>query len=176
MTMATRLPTTEWCWLRRNDGPTAGRRRVVHVVEGVWVAAVEQHVGRGLQSSTVSPQPSAFGRESNDPLTLRGRLPNDRPHIARLMGQRRRATHRVGLPPTVQHSAASPWAAAHRVTLPQDVDAPARAGRLPPAVVTTLLDVRLSRHSEWVSSDDRSAAGVLNLLNDARRRAWRQRR
>ena len=41
----------------------------------------------GAQVSTVSPPPPlTFGRDPNDLTNARGRLPNDRPHIFRVMG------------------------------------------------------------------------------------------
>ena len=72
----------------------------------------------GLQSSTVSPpQPSTFGRDPNDLTNARGRLPNDRPHIARLMGS-------VDVPRTgfvfaanLQQFSGKPWAASTQITL-----------------------------------------------------------
>ncbi|MEO5740720.1 MAG: TonB-dependent receptor, partial [Vicinamibacterales bacterium] len=92
----------------------------------------------GLQSSTVSPpQPSTFGRDPNDLTNARGRLPNDRPHIARLMGSANVPGTGFVFAANLQQFSGKPWAAAAQITLPQDARRIlARATRLPPAVVT----------------------------------------
>jgi hypothetical protein len=123
-----------------------------------------------LQSSTVSPpQPSTFGRDPNDLTNARGRLPNDRPHIARLMGS-------IDVPRTgfvfsanLQHFSGKPWAAAAQITLPQDARRillePRGSRRLSSQ---TLLDVRLSRAFPFGKLGRIDLLlEVLNLLNDA---------
>src|SRR6476620_2482751 len=40
----------------------------------------------GAQSSTVALPNPTFGRDPNDLTNARGRLPNDRPHVLRVMG------------------------------------------------------------------------------------------
>ena len=66
----------------------------------------------GAQVSTVSPPPPlTFGRDPNDLTNAGGRMPNDRPHIFRVMGS-------VNVPRTgfviagnLQHFSGKPWAA-----------------------------------------------------------------
>ena len=101
----------------------------------------------GTQTSTVSPpQPSTFGRDPNDLTNARGRLPNDRPHMLRVMGS-------VDLPRTgfvlaanLQQFSGKPWTAAAQIALPQGAQRvllePRGSRRLSSQ---TLLDVRLSR-------------------------------
>jgi hypothetical protein len=123
----------------------------------------------GMQTSTVSPpQPSTFGRDPNDLTNARGRLPNDRPHIARLMGS-------VDIPRTgfvlagnLQHFSGKPWTAAAQLALPQGAQRvllePRGSRRLSSQ---TLLDLRLSRPIALgrVGRID-LLLDVLNLLND----------
>jgi len=124
----------------------------------------------GAQVSTVSPpQPLTFGRDPNDLTNARGRLPNDRPHVARLMGS-------VDVPRTgfvfaanLQQFSGKPWAAAAQITLPQDARRillePRGSRRLSSQ---TLLDVRLSRAFPLGKLGRIDLLlEVLNLLNDA---------
>jgi hypothetical protein len=124
----------------------------------------------GMQTSTVSPpQPSTFGRDPNDLTNARGRLPNDRPHVARLMGSVE--VPRTGLMVTanLQQFSGKPWTAAAQITLPQGSQRillePRGSRRLSSQ---TLLDVRLSR-AITLGKLGRAdlLLDVLNLLNDA---------
>ena len=123
----------------------------------------------GTQTSTVSPPaPLTFGRDPNDLTNARGRLPNDRPHIARIMGS-------VDVPGTgavvaanLQHFSGKPWAASTQITLPQGDQRillePRGSRRLSSQ---TLLDVRLSRPIPLGKSGRiELLLDVLNLLND----------
>jgi hypothetical protein len=123
----------------------------------------------GMQTSTVSPpQPSTFGRDPNDLTNARGRLPNDRPHIARVMGS-------VDVPRTgfvvaanLQQFSGKPWTAAAQVTLPQGAQRvllePRGSRRLSSQ---TLLDLRLSRPITLGGLGRIDLLlDVLNLLND----------
>ena len=79
----------------------------------------------GAQVSTVAlrpvvPDAVTFGRDPNDLTNARGRLPNDRPHMFRVMGS-------VDVPRTgfvvaanLQIFSGKPWAATAQVSLPQD--------------------------------------------------------
>ena len=124
----------------------------------------------GAQVSTVSPPPPlTFGRDPNDLTNARGRLPNDRPHIFRVMGS-------VDVPRTgfviagnLQHFSGKPWAAtAACIPLPQgDVRVllePRGSRRLSSQ---TLLDLRVSRaFAVGGSARVELLVDVLNLLND----------
>ena len=102
----------------------------------------------GPQVSTVSPpNPVVFGRDPNDLTNATGRLPNDRPHMFRLMAS-------VDVPKTglvvaanLQHFSGKPWAASTQVTLVRQGDVrillePRGTRRLSSQ---SLLDLRVSR-------------------------------
>jgi len=123
----------------------------------------------GAQTSTVSPpQVSTLGRDPNDLTNARGLLPNDRPHIVRLMGS-------VDLPRTgfvlaanLQQYSGKPWTAATQITLPQGAQRvllePRGSRRLSSQ---TLLDLRLSRAFTLGKLGRVDLLlDVLNLLND----------
>ena len=123
----------------------------------------------GMQTSTVSPpQPSTFGRDPNDLTNARGRLPNDRPHIARLMGSVDVPRTGFVLSANLQQFSGKPWTAAAQVTLPQGPQRvllePRGSRRLSSQ---TLFDLRLSR-AITVSRLGRVdlLLDMLNLLND----------
>jgi hypothetical protein len=123
----------------------------------------------GMQTSTVSPpQPSTFGRDPNDLTNARGRLPNDRPHIARLMGSVDVPRTGFVLAANLQQFSGKPWTAAAQLALPQGAQRvllePRGARRLSSQ---TLLDLRLSRPITLgrLGRID-LLLDVLNLLND----------
>jgi hypothetical protein len=100
-----------------------------------------------MQTSTVSPpQPSTFGRDPNDLTNAPGRLPNDRPHIARLMGSVDVPRTGFVLAANLQQLSGKPWTAAAQIALPQGAQRvllePRGSRRLSSQ---TLLDLRLSR-------------------------------
>jgi hypothetical protein len=75
----------------------------------------------GAQLSTVSPpQPLTFGRDPNDLFNARGRLPNDRPHVARVLGSIEVPRIGVLIAANFQHFSGKPWAATAQVQLPQN--------------------------------------------------------
>src|SRR5207253_8281876 len=100
------------------------------------------------QVSTVAPAfpNTTFGRDPNNLTNARGRLPNDRPHIVRVMGT-------VDVPRTgfviaanLQYFSGKPWAATAQISLPQGDQRillePRGSRRLSSQ---SLLDVRVSR-------------------------------
>jgi len=121
----------------------------------------------GAQSSTVALPSLPFGRDPNDLTNARGRMPNDRPHMLRIMGS-------VDVPRTgflvaanLQYFSGKPWAAAAQITLPQGDQRillePRGSRRLSSQ---TLLDVRLSRPVRIGSGRIELLVDLLNLLND----------
>ena len=104
----------------------------------------------GAQVSTVSPPPAqtlTFGRDPNDLTNARGLLPNDRPHVFRMMGS-------VDVPKTgltaaanLGHYSGKPWAAAGQVSIRQNnqqrILLEERGSRRLSS--QTLLDLRLSQ-------------------------------
>jgi TonB dependent receptor-like, beta-barrel/Carboxypeptidase regulatory-like domain len=128
----------------------------------------------GAQVATVGSPPGlfaapvTFGRDPNDLTNAEGRLPNDRPHIFRVMTA-------VDIPGTgfvvaanLQHYSGKPWAATALIN-PQDTQRrvllePRGSQRLP---AQTLLDFRVSRAFGLGSVGQvELRLDVLNLLND----------
>jgi hypothetical protein len=115
----------------------------------------------GPQSSSVALPTVPIGRDPNELTNARGRLPNDRPHMFRIMG-----THdvpRTGfvIAASVQYFSGKPWAATAQIDLPQGeqhVLLERRGSRRLPS--QTLLDVRISR------TISRSSVGHIELLAD----------
>lgn len=124
----------------------------------------------GAQVSTVAPpNPIVFGRDPNDLTNARGRLPNDRPHMFRMMGSVEIPRTRVALAANLQHFSGKPWTAATPVSLPQgDVRIllePRGSRRLSPQ---TLLDLRLSRALSLRGAGKiELLIDVLNVLNES---------
>jgi hypothetical protein len=122
----------------------------------------------GMQTSTVSPpQPSTFGRDPNDLTNAYGRLPNDRPHIVRVMGSVDVPRTGFMLAANVQQFSGKPWTAATQITLPQGAQRvllePRGSRRLSSQ---TLLDVRLSTAIRLGKLGRMELlVDVLNLLN-----------
>lgn len=126
----------------------------------------------GAQSSTVAPPTGGtmFGDDPNDLTNARGRLPNDRPHMLRMMGSVEIPRTRMVLAGNLQRFSGKPWAAATVVNLgaqgaSQRILLEPRGARRLSA--QTLLDVRLSRpfslrHAGRVEV----MIDLLNLLND----------
>jgi len=119
------------------------------------------------QLSTVAPA-NTFGRDPNSLTNAKGRLPNDRPHVFRVMGT-------VDVPRTgfvvganLQYFSGKPWAASTLVTLPQQENLrvliePRGSRRLSSQ---TLLDLRVSRTLGFGQGRVELLLDVLNLLND----------
>jgi hypothetical protein len=122
------------------------------------------------QVSTIAGAPYlTFGQDPNTLTNARGRLPNDRPHMLRVMGS-------VDVPRTgfvvaanAQHFSGKPWAATALIQLPQGTPRillePRGSRRLSSQ---TLVDVRVSRTiSIGGSTRVELLVDVLNALNDA---------
>jgi hypothetical protein len=126
----------------------------------------------GAQSSTVATPTRTFGRDPNDLTNARGRLPNDRPHMLRVMGS-------VDVPRTgfviaanLQHFSGKPWAATALVSVPQTRNLPTQRVQLEPRgsrrlSSQSLLDVRVSRRISFGGVGRiELLLDVLNALND----------
>jgi hypothetical protein len=123
----------------------------------------------GSQVSTISGAPYlTFGQDPNTLTNARGRLPNDRPHMLRLMGS-------AGVPKTgllvaanVQHFSGKPWAATAQVSLPhgdQRILLEPRGSRRLSS--QTLVDLRVSRTISFGGlTRVELLLDVLNALND----------
>jgi hypothetical protein len=122
------------------------------------------------QVSTVAPAfPTAtFGRDPNNLTNAFGRLPNDRPHMFRLMGTYDVPRTGLMIAGSLQYFSGKPWAASAQVALPQGDQRillePRGSRRLSSQ---TLLDVRVSKRID-ISSLGRVDVmfDVLNVFND----------
>ena len=126
-------------------------------------------IAAGSQISTIAGTPfGTFGQDPNTLTNARGILPNDRPHMFRVMGS-------VDVPRTglvfavnLQHYSGKPWAASAQVALPQGdqrILLEQRGSRRLSS--QSLLDMRLSR-TIAVGGRGRIEllVDVLNVLND----------
>ena len=122
------------------------------------------------QVSTVAPAfPTAtFGRDPNNLTNAYGRLPNDRPHMFRIMGTIDVPRTGFAIAANLQHFSGKPWAATAQITLPQGDQRillePRGSRRLSSQ---SLLDVRVSR-SIRLGDVGRVEllVDLLNVLND----------
>jgi hypothetical protein len=123
----------------------------------------------GAQLSTVANStPITFGQDPNDLTNARGRLPNDRPHVFRIMGKADVLHTGVAIAANLQYFSGKPWAAATMVLLPQGNQhillEPRGSRRLSSQ---SLLDVRLSKTIvSRESARIELLVDVLNLLNN----------
>jgi hypothetical protein len=123
----------------------------------------------GSQVSTIAGAPFlTFGQDPNSLTNARGRLPNDRPHMVRVMGSLDVPRTGLVVAANVQHFSGKPWAAATQVTLRQgDVRIllePRGSRRLSSQ---TLVDLRLSRgFSLGGTKRVELLVDVFNALND----------
>ena len=123
----------------------------------------------GAQVSTVSPPNNVtFGRDPNDLTNAAGLLPNDRPHIFRLMGSVDVPRTGVVVAANLQYFTGKPWAATTLITLPQGdqrVQLESRGARRLSS--QSLLDVRISRSMAFGKlARVELMLDVLNALND----------
>ena len=123
----------------------------------------------GAQVSTVSPpQPILFGRDPNDLTNALGRLPNDRPHMLRMMGSVDVPRTGFALAANLQHFSGKPWAETAIIPTQQGdlriLLEPRGSRRLSSQ---TLLDLRLSRTLPLAGRGRiELLVDVLNVLND----------
>jgi hypothetical protein len=121
------------------------------------------------QVSTIAGAPFlTFGQDPNSLTNSRGRLPNDRPHMLRVMGSLAVPRTALVVAGNLQHLTGKPWAATTQIALPQGDQRillePRGSRRLSSQ---TLLDVRVS-HTIALGGAMRLelVVDVLNALND----------
>ena len=123
----------------------------------------------GSQVSTISGAPFlTFGQDPNSLTNARGRLPNDRPHMLRVMGTLDVPRTGLVVAANAQHFSGKPWAATAQIALPQGDQrillAPLGSRRLSSQ---TLVDLRVSRVIPVHGSRRVELfVDVLNALND----------
>jgi TonB dependent receptor/Carboxypeptidase regulatory-like domain len=123
----------------------------------------------GPQVSTIAPpNPSTFGRDPNDLLNANGRLPNDRPHVFRVMTAVDVPRTGLQVAANLQRFSGKPWAATAQIALPQGDQRvllePRGSRRLSSQ---SLLDLRVSRRISFGGGARVDLIfDVLNALND----------
>jgi hypothetical protein len=123
----------------------------------------------GSQVSTIAGAPYlTFGQDPNSLTNAGGRLPNDRPHMLRVMGSVDVPRTGLVLAANVQHFSGKPWAETTQIPLPQGdqrVLLETRGSRRLSA--QTLVDLRLSRRISLGGTRDAELIfDVLNALDD----------
>jgi hypothetical protein len=121
------------------------------------------------QVSTVAgPVPNPFGQDPNSLTNARGLLPNDRPHVFRLMGSVDVPKTGLAVAGNLQYYSGKPWAATAQVGLPQGsqrIMLETRGSRRLSS--QALLDLRVSRpFTIGGSARVELLFDVLNLLDD----------
>jgi hypothetical protein len=123
----------------------------------------------GSQVSTIAGSPVlTFGRDPNSLTNARGRLPNDRPHMLRVMGSLDVPWTGLVVAANLQHFSGKPWAASTQIRLPQGdqrILLESRGSRRLSS--QTLLDLRVSRTIPLAGFGRVDLlVDVLNVLND----------
>jgi hypothetical protein len=123
----------------------------------------------GSQVSTIAGAPYlTFGQDPNSLTNARGRLPNDRPHMVRVMGSVDVPRLDVTLAANVQHLSGKPWAATAQVALPQGdqrILLETRGSRRLSS--QTLVDFRVAKSFRLKSTRIELLVDVLNLLDES---------
>jgi hypothetical protein len=153
---------------RRSNGWQAFGSYTFSRASGLQVAS--NGLASDPQVSTIAGSPYlTFGQDPNTLTNGRGRLPNDRPHMLRVMGSADVPRIRVTIAGNVQYLSGKPWAATALISqLPQGdqrvLIEPRGSRRLSSQ---TLLDLRLSRaFSIHATTRVELFADLLNALND----------
>jgi hypothetical protein len=122
------------------------------------------------QVSTVAPAfpTTTFGRDPNNLTNAYGRLPNDRPHMFRVMGTIDVPRTGFAVGANLQYFSGKPWAATAQIALPQGDQRillePRGSRRLSSQ---SLLDIRVSRTISFGPAGRvELLLDVLNVLND----------
>jgi hypothetical protein len=152
---------------RRSDGWQAFGSYTLSRASGLQPSSGA--LAAGSQISTIAGAPfGTFGQDPNSLTNARGRLPNDRPHMFRVMGSVDVPRTGLVVAANLQHFSGKPWAATAQIALPQGDQRillePRGSRRLSSQ---SLLDVRVSR---TIAFGDMGRiellVDVLNALND----------
>jgi hypothetical protein len=143
---------------------------LLYAVEDVWAAGFRRNERRGrADQHCFPPNPIIFGRDPNDLTNAIGRLPNDRPHMFRLMGSVDVPHTGVAFAANLQYFSGKPWAATTQVMVPQSdnqrVQLEPRGSRRLSS--QSLLDLRVSRIISFRGVGRVEVlVDLLNVLND----------
>jgi len=153
---------------RRSSGWQAFGSYTFSRASGLQVAS--NGIASDPQVSTIAGSPYlTFGQDPNTLTNARGRLPNDRPHMLRIMGSVEVPRIRVNVAANAQYLSGKPWAATALISqLPQGdqrvLIEPRGSRRLSPQ---TLVDLRVSKSlALGATARVELFADVLNALND----------
>jgi len=152
---------------RRDGGWHAFGSYTLSRVTGLQVSGASNAAG-GQTSTIAGTTFLTFGQDPNNLTNAYGRLPNDRPHMFRLMGSVDVPRTGIVLAANLQHLSGKPWAASTQIALPQGDQRillePRGTRRLSSQ---TLLDLRVSRMFRLGSgSRIELLVDVLNALDD----------
>jgi hypothetical protein len=154
---------------RRSNGWQAFGSYTYSRVDGLQVSSGT--TPGGAQSSTVAPIApfiGTFGRDPNDLTNARGRLPNDRPHMFKVMGSVDVPKTGLVIAANLQIFSGKPWAATTQISLPQGdqrILLETRGSRR--LTSQSLLDLRVSRRFLFSRMGSvELLVDVLNALND----------
>jgi hypothetical protein len=122
----------------------------------------------GPQVSTIAGAPYlTFGQDPNSLTNARGRLPNDRPHMLRVMGSVDVPRLDISLAGNVQHFSGKPWAATTQMALPQGDQRILLETRGTRRLSSqTLVDLRVSKTMRVKSVRMELLVDLLNLLDE----------
>ena len=153
---------------RRSNGWQAFGSYTWSRVEGLQSSSATTPGGAQISTvATTDARTAVFGRDPNDLTNARGRMPNDRPHMFRVMGTVDVPRTGVVLGANLQYFSGKPWAASAQLTLPQGDQRiqlePRGTRRLSSQ---SLLDLRLSRPISVSRARIELLVDVLNVLND----------
>jgi TonB dependent receptor len=153
---------------RRSSGWQAFGSYTWSRIEGLQSSSGTTPGGAQISTIALLPATALFGRDPNDLTNTRGRMPNDRPHMFRVMGTVDVPRTGLVVGASLQYFSGKPWAASAQITLPQGDQRvqlePRGARRLSSQ---SLLDLRLSRPiSTGGGARIDLLVDVLNVLND----------
>ena len=152
---------------RRSDGWQAFGSYTFSRTSGLLVSSGAPADGAQL-STVAAANINPFGRDPNNLTNAAGRLPNDRPHVFRVMGSVEIPRTGLMVAANMQHFSGKPWTATAQVPLPQGSQRillePRGSRRLSSQ---SLLDMRVSRAVAFSGLGRiELLVDVLNVLND----------
>jgi hypothetical protein len=154
---------------RRSNGWQAFGSYTWSRVEGLQSSSGTTPGGAQISTiATTDARTAVFGRDPNDLTNARGRMPNDRPHMFRVMGTVDVPRTGLMIGASLQYFSGKPWAASAQIALPQGdqrIQLESRGARRLSS--QSLLDLRLSRPI-YTGRGARIdlLVDVLNVLND----------
>ena len=159
---------------RRSDGWQAFGTYTFSRVSGLQASSGSAAAGAQVSSVAGATQ-LTFGQDPNSLTNARGRLPNDRPHMFRVMGSVDVPRTGLVVAANLQHFSGKPYAASAQLTLPQGSQ---RVLLEPPGSRRTVVAIaaqsaRVERRSPSAAWDASSCSWTCSMRSmTQRRRAW----